>query len=148
MISCKLFIQFCGTSIKQLNLLNSKFLYLLLFNHSMDLAEIFSVFYLECLIVPYLFTYYRTAPIQLKELNSNLLQLLLLNCLTRLYQLTSPFLFLSVSVSVCVLKAHCGDLLRTSVLVLQEKPFLYRSMPVNQRLHSNAKQNHKGITYR
>ena len=39
----------------------------------MDLAEIFRVFYLECLIVPYLFSYYRTAPTQLKELNSNLL---------------------------------------------------------------------------
>ena len=54
-------------------------LWLLLLNHSMDLTE-FKVFYLECLIVPYLFSYYRTAPIQLNQLNSNLLELLLLNC--------------------------------------------------------------------
>ena len=37
----------------------------------MGLAEIFRVFYLKCLIVPYLFSYYRTDPIQLNQLNSN-----------------------------------------------------------------------------
>ena len=40
---------------------------------SMNLAEIFRVFYLECVIAPNLFGYYKTAPIQLNSLNSNLL---------------------------------------------------------------------------
>ena len=46
----------------------------------------FRVFYLVCLIVPYLFSYCRTAPKQLNQLNSNLFQLLLLN--VQQYELT------------------------------------------------------------
>ena len=43
----------------------------------------FRVFCLVYLIVPYLFSYCKTAPKQLNQLNSNFFQLLLLNCSTK-----------------------------------------------------------------
>ena len=94
MISCALFIWFSQNCAKQLNWLNSKFVIATTSQPYNRFSLNFRVFYLVCLILPYLFSYCKTAPKQLNQLNSNLLQLLLLNHSTkwadifRVYSLT------------------------------------------------------------
>ena len=67
----------------KLNWLNSKFVIATTSQPYNRFSLNFRVFYLVCLIVPYLFSYCKTAPKQLNKSNSNLLQLLLLNCSTK-----------------------------------------------------------------